>query len=406
MSNERRNRILFVLENFPPHIGGVETLFQNLTRALAEKGWEVTVVTTAQPGAPALELMNGVRVMRVRVPPFARRYFFCLLSLPCVLREAKTADIIHTTTYTAALPAWIASRYWKKPSVLTVHEVFARQWHELKDISRAAGLVFFLIEKIIIRLPFTRYVCDSRFTLKKLEEETGLPSGRICAVYPAVDYEFWDPSRHERRDLKKELGLPKDSFLYLYFGRPGVSKGLSYLIDAALEIRDRCHGSHLVLILAKDPPSQYKRLCDKIRALNLEDHVRILDPVPRGSLPGYILGADCVVVPSISEGFGYSAIESVCMGQKVIATSGHAVEEILSGKLVLVPPRRSAALADAVCEIAKKGDVGRSFSFEKRFTLEAHVREMAAVYEALTQSPSGSIPSQVSGQRRPQGMGR
>src|SRR4029079_13231138 len=94
-------RILFILEYFPPHVGGVETLFENLTAALARDGHRVTVITLHLPGTRVRERRNGVEILRVRTPQRARRYLFTLMSLPVVIRHAVRADILHTTTYNA-----------------------------------------------------------------------------------------------------------------------------------------------------------------------------------------------------------------------------------------------------------------------------------------------------------------
>ena len=45
-------KILFVIENYPPHIGGVEALFKNLAEGLAKKH-EVTIITHKPKKAPS-----------------------------------------------------------------------------------------------------------------------------------------------------------------------------------------------------------------------------------------------------------------------------------------------------------------------------------------------------------------
>jgi hypothetical protein len=42
-------KILFVLEYYSPHIGGMETLFQNLCEGLVKRGYKVAVVTSLLP---------------------------------------------------------------------------------------------------------------------------------------------------------------------------------------------------------------------------------------------------------------------------------------------------------------------------------------------------------------------
>ena len=92
--------ILFVVENYYPHIGGVETLFKGLTEGLAALGHQITVVTHRMKDTKKSETINGVKIYRVSC--FQSRYLFTVLCLPKVLVLSKKADIIHTSTYTAS----------------------------------------------------------------------------------------------------------------------------------------------------------------------------------------------------------------------------------------------------------------------------------------------------------------
>ena len=111
-------RICFIIEYYPPHIGGGEVLFQNLAEGLVKAGHQCDVVTCLLPETKEYEKMNGVNVHRVRVPKFADRYWFTFLSIPLAWRIAKKAEIIHTMTYNGAFPAWLIGRLEKKPVVM------------------------------------------------------------------------------------------------------------------------------------------------------------------------------------------------------------------------------------------------------------------------------------------------
>jgi glycosyltransferase involved in cell wall biosynthesis len=370
-------RILFVLEYFPPHVGGVETLFDQLTASLAREGHRVTVVTLHLPGTKRRERRNGVEILRVRTPQRARRYLFTLLAFPLTLRRAVRADIVHTTTYNAAIPAWLAAAIARKPAVLTVHEVFGDQWNNLLGLHPLAGYAFRWFEWSVLRLPFAHYICDSRFTRGRLLRFMGIAPSRASVVYPAVDYTFWEAALHIPRGVKEERRLNRETFLYLYFGRPGISKGIEYLIDAATRIRERLPRSHLLMLLADDPRDHYQRLIRRIARLGLADHITVQDPVSRDALPGYLLGADCIVIPSVSEGFGYAAIEAATLGCPIVATAGHSVEEVLGESATYVPPRDPVALAEAVVRVAAGQ---RSSRPPRRFDIAAHIAGVAAVY--------------------------
>src|SRR3989344_4390735 len=112
-------RILFVCENYFPHYGGAEVLFKNLAERYVKKGHQVTILTHQLKGTQKIEMINGVRVLRV--PSFFSRYAFTFLAVPQAIRLAKAHDIIQTTSFNGAPPAWLAAKITKRPVVITVH---------------------------------------------------------------------------------------------------------------------------------------------------------------------------------------------------------------------------------------------------------------------------------------------
>ncbi len=380
-------RILIVLEYFPPHIGGVETLFDHLTAALVREGHRVTVITLRVPGTKAREIRHGVEVLRVWTPRWARRGFFTLVSFPLTLTKARRADIVHAATPNSALPAWLAATIARKPVVHTVHEVFADLLSTLPGLHPLRALLFRLFETSVLRLPFARFLCVSEFTRGRLVRLMHIAPERTAVIYPALDYTFWDRTRHRPRDLKGELGLGEDVFLSLYFGRPGFLKGVEYLIDAATWIRERLPSSHLVMLLDHDPPDHYQRLRQRIVQLGLTEYVTVRDPVARDVLPSFLLAADCVIVPSLSEGFGYAAVEAATLGCPVVTTSGHSVQEVIGDSADFVPPRDGVALAEAVVAVARSP---HSRAAPKQFTLAAHVAALTDIYTRLTQGQASA----------------
>ena len=356
-------RFLFVLEYFPPHIGGVEVLFGELATELARRGHEVEVITSADPGDVPREVRGSITIRRIAAPAFARRYLFMLMAIVPAIRAARRADLVHTTTYNAAIPAWIAARLARKPVVITAHEVFGRQWQDMPGMNRLLGWGYRLFESFVLRLGWTHVITPSDFTRLRLPDPE-----RATTIHNAVDHEFWSRERHTPRELP-------GAFTYLYFGRPGVSKGVEYLLEAAVLVRRERPDSRLVMILSREPERQYERMLPRIKALG--EHVVLIDSVPRDDLPSYLLGADCVVVPSLSEGFGYSAVEAASLGCRVIATSGHATEELLRDVATFVPPRDAQALANAILSAPPEP---RAEARASSFTAAAHAAGVIDVY--------------------------
>lgn len=367
--------LLFVLEYYPPHIGGVETVFEKLCEGLVERGHSVSVITSRLKNVTAFEIVNGVKVYRVGVP---NRYLFTFLAIPQAFKLAGKASLVHTTTYNGAFPAWLASRLHRKKCVITVHEVLGSSWKDLTGISWFSARLHQLLEKLVIRLPFDRYVSVSGSTCDMLKM-AGVDKSKLEVIYNGIDAGLFNPLNAEGKRIRKGLGL-EGKFLYLYYGRPGISKGVEFLVQAVPHISEKVPDSKLLLILAHDPEDRYRYIKGMVKETGIEDRVLILDPVPKRELPDYIAAADCVVVPSLSEGFGFTAAEACAMQKPVVASDVASLPEVVSGRYVLVQPRNPLAIAEGISRVYH-GEIKNSDS--KIFSWESCVQGYLKVYEGV-----------------------
>lgn len=366
-------RVVFVVEYYYPHVGGGEVVFQHLAEGLAGCGIDVRVVTCRLPGTARDETLGGVRIHRVNVPPCGRRHWFSLLALPEVLKHVGRDTVVHTTTHNGAFPAWLAARLRGARSVMTVHEVFGPSWATLAGLGPLSARAFEALESVAVGLPFDWQVCVSEYTRRTLEEHYPRPGRRSSVIYNGVDAELFNPQRVDGTRLRRLLGV-EDRFVALYFGRPGYSKGLDYLVEAVPRMIESIPNFHLLLLLADEPRTLYDTALRRLRPHVDGGHARVFPPVDRQALPEYLAAADCVVVPSLSEGFGLSAAEACAMRRPVVATTGGALPEVVSGPALLVAPRQAAALATGVARVAH-GDlpslVSRAFPWAE--TVKRHV---------------------------------
>jgi len=345
-------RILFILENYIPHIGGVEVVFKNLSERLAKQGHEIDIITHQLKGTKKEETVNGVKIHRV--PCFNSRYWFTFLAIPKAINLAKKADIIHTTTYNGALPARLAAIAAKKPCLITVHEVLGKNWKTFEGMSYISAKLHEFLEKRIMSLKFDCFVSVSKSTEKNVLE-SGVSKAKSVVVYNGVDYDFFNPKKYNGQKIRKKFNLEKN-FVYFFYGRPGVSKGFEYLLNAVPAVSERISNSKLFAIVSKDKAymKRYESMKKLIKELNIENKVILHDPVPHKELPNYIKAADCVVVPSLTEGFGFTAAESCAMNIPIVASNAGSLPEVVSGKYVLVEPKNSLAIADGVEKVYKK----------------------------------------------------
>lgn len=362
-------KILFVLEHYYPYIGGAETLFIQLAEALAARGWRVTVVTTRfNPRLAESENRFGVEIIRVNC---RNRFLFSFLSLPAVLRAAKQADFIHTTTYNAALPAWVAAKLRRKVVVVTFHELWGRLWFRLPFLGWPARIAFFSFEKLLLWLPFDHYVAVSDFTRNALRA-AGIPEKKIRKIYNGLDY---------AKFAAVERSVPP-IFTFTYFGRLGVSKGLDLLLPAASRFLDSAEERRFRLIIPRRPAAMYERVTAWKERLDhlIKDRVELLHELPEAELWPTIASSSCVVIPSYSEGFCFVAAEAVALGLPIISSGQGALVETVGGQYVEMEAITVDALVKAL-ESAQREEY--AYKTPPSFSLADSVREYVLFYQQL-----------------------
>lgn len=317
-SAESPKKILFVLEHFYPYIGGAEKLFYVLTTALVKRGYEITVITTQFDKELRKEEMHeGVKIIRINC---FNRFAFTFLSLPKVIQYGRNCDLIHTTTYNAALPASLAAKIVGKPVFVTFHEVWGDLWKQLPFTSFIQRNAFYYFEKILLKLPFDKFIAVSEFTKSELIKHK-IPASKIARIYNGIEYE----------DFKDYTHSPPEVFTFTYFGRLGISKGLNLLIPAAADFRASFPASKFKLIIPKYPKPLYQIIIELIRKHDLEDYIEFHHNLPREVLRQEILNSSCVVISSYSEGFCFAAAETVALNVPIISSNKGALTEVISG---------------------------------------------------------------------------
>lgn len=195
--------------------------------------------------------------------------------------------------------------------------------------------------------------------------DLGMPAGRVRLIPNGVDSGRFAPPTPQRRGLARQrLGLDPERAVVATVGSLSREKGVDVLLDAAARIRPAPQ-----VVLAGDGPEraalegQARRLGLDIRFLGCVSEVRQVYEA-----------ADCVAVPSRTEGLPAAAIEAGLCAVPVAATDVGGVAEIVGRGPGLVAPEDPVALATAIENMLQAGvGVGESLRArcEERFTIEA-----------------------------------
>ena len=109
--------------------------------------------------------------------------------------------------------------------------------------------------------------------------------------------------------------------------------------------------------------------------------------VPAVDVPGLMAGAGAVVVPSVYEGFGLPALESMAAGVVVVASNRSSLPEVCGGAAILVEPDGPAIADGLVHALTGGGEIDRLTAAARErageFTWEASARAHAQVWHSV-----------------------
>ncbi|MBP7741053.1 glycosyltransferase family 4 protein [Candidatus Woesebacteria bacterium] len=367
MQRKKNNKILFILESFYPNIGGVEYLFKQLVDSLVRLNWDVTVLTAKSYENTKINKIENLKIFRI---PVRSRYLFTFLAFCYSIFLIPGKDIVHTSTYNAALPAFFISKLFNKKVIVTFHEYWGKLWFEYPFISKFKQKLFFNFEKFIARLKFDKFIAVSKYTKDSLIT-SGVDPKRIETIYNGIDYSGFQ-AVVKNRDNK--------NFTFLYSGRAGISKGLDVLIEAVKYSKKL---DYKLIIHSAD--SRQFGVLNEIEKLvvdyDLTDKVVFQkNKLSQKDTLQLMKNADCIIVPSYSEGFCFSAVEACALGVPIIHSGRGALSEVVSGKYLVFENMSTKSLADKM-RLAIEGKFDSKPL--KKFEIDESVRGYIDVYERL-----------------------
>lgn len=318
--------ICIITENFSPKIGGGELLMFEIANRISNKGHDVRVVTSCYNNAPRHEQNGNLEIYRHKWPKIFNH------SIPRLkdLREhVAWSDIVHTTTYTTAHSSHKLAQKYNKPCVISVYESLGDKWFWITNPITAYALKTY--EKRVITGKFALWHSISKSTKNDLIK-LGIPENKIFIAYPGVERL---KVTQDSGTLAKLFGIDNKHNVFLYFGRCGKTKGWDILLKAIKNIKADIPENFCFAFLA-DRPGAVNALAEK---LGIDKIIYAHKSVSRQDLPAYIKSAYSVIVPSLTEGFGFSAAETCTLGIPIIASNAGSLPEVVSGKYLLFKNR-------------------------------------------------------------------
>ncbi len=372
-------RILLVSQDFPPELGGIEQYSHQLASAFSE-AHDVFVLAPTQPGARAFDATLPYTTLRYPVVHTSAMGMSTPVSIPVLAAWLRPDAVFHSqyATATGSLAA-------KKAGIIDGYHV-AAHGRELRV--RNLGPISPVLRKTLLKnatglFPVSRYTGG-------LLTDLGLDPEKIHITPNGVNLSRFFP--RDATSLREKIGVPDDTNILVSTCRLVPHKGMDVTIEAVSKIASKV--PNLVYLVIGGGPDR-GRLETLAKDQIESGRIRFMGKVSDEDLPVYLSMADVFVMPSRAaedgnvEGFGLVYLEANACGTPVIGspTGGvpDAIEEGKSG--LLVPPKDSTALGNAICDLLSsprkrealaKGGLERVKKFTWRHSADTILQHIAS----------------------------
>lgn len=278
--------------------------------------------------------------------------------------------------------------YLPVPKVLTVHDlIFERypQHHTWTNrLFLRVGMPLFVRRADAI-------IAVSRHTQRDLMELYRVPPAKIHLIYQGIDPAFRPAPPAEVQRIRQRYS-PDRPYL-LMVGTLEPRKNHATALRALLRLKQAGHPHRLLVVGGRG--WLFEPIQEEVKRLGLEGDVTFAGYVPGADLPPLYTGADCVLMPSLYEGFGFPVLEAMACGAPVVCSQVSSLPEVAGDVAMLVPPTDDAALAAAVGQILQEPERAAAMRtqgpvYAARFRWDECARQTVALYQALAQKSKPS----------------
>ncbi|MCC9176120.1 glycosyltransferase family 4 protein [Arthrobacter sp. zg-Y750] len=302
---ERQHHIAFIVNNYPPKVGGLEQHVFALAKSLVKLGVKVTVVALGRDIGDWDD--DGLNVVRLRATPMVAG----VISWPLpgttmrLTRYLRSIGVTHVSTHTRFFPMSVvgvrAARRLKVPSIHTEHGS-----DYVRGVSPLVGMASNTVDRTL-----GRYVLRTATKVLAISESAQAfvqqLSGRRAAVFHnAIDVAAFTGVEPE---------LPAEKLVFL--GRIVPGKGWERALAVASKVLPERPGASMHFI---GDGAERASLEAAIAPLPFRDRIHVHGYLRSPEICRILSGAILLNPTRLAEGFQTTLLEAVAAGAAVVST--------------------------------------------------------------------------------------
>jgi len=356
--SENNLRVLMVISQFYPLLGGAEVQAQQLAKDLLKRGIKVAVLTRHLKGLPRYELIEGIPVYRaIRTIPLGALWGMCYMIsvFQFLYKKRNEYDIIHCHIlqgFHTVISIMFKFLFNKKVVVKMSSSGETSDFKVLKEVT--FGRLF---------LRWIRNVDSIVSVCKKSSEEileNGFLKETLVEIPNGIDVGKFSGDAFKGKKKLRSI---------TYVGRLDKYKGVNFLLNSFKDVLLKIDNVQLTIV--GDGPDE-SLLRNMAKDLGIMENVAFKGR--QEDIVSELNSTDIFVLPSLSEGMSNVLLEAMACGLPVVATSVGGNQDLITDRLngILVPPRDSGSLAAVLVELINNEDLTWRLGEEARKTVESN----------------------------------
>ncbi|MFC1700342.1 glycosyltransferase [Patescibacteria group bacterium] len=327
----KKKSVLIITPFFRPNVGGVETRFNEITKALSKKGVENHVLTfqpliTPEVRGERYEKEGNTYIYRknwigfnlfhkllkypvleflyLTVPVFWISFLFLLIR-----KNRLNIKTVHAAGLNSTLALVFLKPVFKFRLVSSTHALY-----DFKKDSFFSKLVSWMFSKV------DAVLAVGEISKKELEG-IGIDPEKISVQPTWVNQDVFKPINI--KECKKALGL-ENKFVLGFIGRLNKNKGVKLILDLVDNFKNE-KDAVFVFVGTGELDNVVKKASEE------KDNIYYFGKIDNYKLGNYYNALDIYLAPSLyAEGFARAVVEALSSGVPVLASNGGHLPEIVT----------------------------------------------------------------------------
>jgi glycosyltransferase involved in cell wall biosynthesis len=301
------------------------------------------------------------------------------LRAPLLERYLPAGGLYHATEH--LLP------YLRRPTVLTVHDLIFERYPEHHT---RRNRLFLKAAMPLFTRTASAIIAVSEQTKRDVTSLYGIPDEKVQVIYQGIDPLFAPSPASEVVRVRRRYSPAADEQPYrpylLMVGTLEPRKNHAVAMYALARLKTAGFPHRLLVVGGEG--WLFAPVLALVDRLGLAADVSFAGYVPFADLPALYSGADCLLAPSLYEGFGFPVAEAMACGAPVVCSNSSSLPEVAGDAALLVPPTDDAALASALTRVLSEPGLAASLRIRgqqqaARFCWEACAAATVALYQQL-----------------------